>query len=376
MSKIESALETLTKLQSAAPPITAQKLGDIVTLLHRLEEENELYYARWVEADAKSASASNGDGQHSGSSGSFALTSDLFDNLSTGPLNLPPAPVHPGDDLASAGDVDFDQVFAQILAARPQFDTQSLAGGKDTGKDGDEAEAEDEKNTGVLPKRSTDISHEGTPNADALLQRLPGLMGPTLAAVREHTLENQRVRPYLETALKMMDSVEQIHAIRRGLFSLKPFSFQPKDLIKQARKELLPRAAALDHQILVLADDDLPQMHGDGERAYTILCDLLDNAIRYTPMSGTIRLSADSLGEQILFTVSDSGIGLTEDDLQQIATPFWRAVQQPVVAKQPGAGLRLYIARRMLALMGGELFMSGEPGVGSSFSFTLPIKDS
>jgi len=376
MAKVDQALDTLSKLQLAAPPMTAQRLSEVINLIRNMEQENDQIYARLLDAESKvlPGTGSVGDLAESTSDrlnpGDNELLESLFDSIETGVLDMPPALVHP-DDSDSGGAMDFDAVFAEILASRNNFDTGTLSA--DAGPPTDEDDANPAIVTSKLPKRSTDISHESTPSAETLLQRFPGFMRPILTTLRDQTSESGRVNPYAETALKMLDSVEQIHDMRRGLFSLKPFSFQPKDLLKQARKEMLPRAATQDHQIIMLADDDLPQIFADGERAFTILCDLLDNAIRYTPVSGTIRLTADSLGTHVLFSVSDTGIGITEDDIAQIGTPFWRATHQPMVARQPGAGLRLFLVRRMLALMGGEFFISGEPALGSSFSFTLPV---
>ncbi len=375
MAKVDQALDTLTKLQLAAPPMTAQRLSEVINLIRNMEQENDQIYARLLDAESKVLPSTGGIESSTESTsdklnpGDNELLESLFDNIETGVLNMPPALIHP--DNSDGGAMDFDAVFAEILAARNNFDTGTLSA--DTVPSADEDDANPAIVTSKLPKRSTDISHESTPSAETLLQRFPGFMRPILTTLRDQTSESGRVNPYAETALKMLDSVEQIHDMRRGLFSLKPFSFQPKDLLKQARKEMLPRAATQDHQIIMLADDDLPQIFADGERAFTILCDLLDNAIRYTPVSGTIRLTADSLGTHVLFSVSDTGIGLTEDDIVQIGTPFWRATHQPMVARQPGAGLRLFLVRRMLALVGGEFFISGEPALGSSFSFTLPV---
>jgi hypothetical protein len=368
---IANARQTLERLKSAAPPATAQKLAEVLSVIDKLEQENGLLYSRWLDAEAALMHApASGNGKTYGAA-LPAMNSSSTPNTDT--LGLPPAPVHPGEERAEGQGVDFDTVFAQILSSRPQFDAEDAESSEGKPAAAGALGSTEDKNTDRLPRHSTDFAHQGTPNSDTLIQHLPSIMRPVLSQVRDYTADNARVRPFTETAVRIVDSYENLHDMRRGLFALKPFSVQPKDLLRQARKELLPRAAAAEHQVLILADDDLPQMYVDGERAYTILCDLLDNAIRYTPVSGTIRLTADSLGDHILFTVTDSGIGLNEDDIAQIGSPFWRALHQPLVARQPGAGLRLFIARRMLAVMGGELFISGDPGVGSSFSFTLPV---
>jgi signal transduction histidine kinase len=145
--------------------------------------------------------------------------------------------------------------------------------------------------------------------------------------------------------------------------------------LSAAQQIVQPRARIREHEIVLQAEDSLPKVRADFERSLIILIDLLDNAIRYMPNDGSIRLSADTLGTHVLFTVADAGIGLTAEDCEQVGKPFWRAMRQPLVRHHPGTGLRLFLAKRILALQGGELFFSGEPNLGSSFSFTLPADE-
>jgi|GEM_PF-1418253 two-component sensor histidine kinase len=393
MITIDDALKTLEKLQSAAPPVTAQKLADVIAVVTKLQDENTYLYARWIEtvATAEAGSPVLPELNPAITPATHELPPRRERNLSTDEVEqvAPQRFLNTADLVLPFADTDtpepydeahlaYESALAEILASRPVFDTDGLPGtgvllgtGVLSSKSSSEP-ALDDLITGVLPNRGTQL----TPNAptnDAILQRVPALMRPTLLVLREQGGTNGTVRSYTESALSLMKSLEQIHDLRRGMFTLNPFTFPPKELVKQARKQLLPLAAAYDQQILFTVDEDLPDVLTDGESAFTILCDLLDNAIRYTPPSGTIRLTCDTLGTHLLLTVSDSGIGLTEEEISHMGVPFWRASYNPQVAKQPGAGLRLYLARHILAMMGGEMFISGEEGAGSSISFTLPI---
>jgi two-component system sensor histidine kinase/response regulator len=86
-------------------------------------------------------------------------------------------------------------------------------------------------------------------------------------------------------------------------------------------------------------------------------------------------MSVDNLGTHVLFSVADNGIGLTPEDIEKIGRPFWRGNHQRLVRAHAGTGLHLYLAKQILALQDGELIYSGEPGVGSTFSFTLRTPD-
>jgi len=96
--------------------------------------------------------------------------------------------------------------------------------------------------------------------------------------------------------------------------------------------------------------------------------------VRYTPEGGASRIAVDNLGGYVLFTVADNGIGLNEQEMAYLGQPFWRGLHQPLVRAHRGTGLRLYLARRVLAMQDGELFFSGESGRGSTFSFTVPTE--
>jgi signal transduction histidine kinase len=135
------------------------------------------------------------------------------------------------------------------------------------------------------------------------------------------------------------------------------------------------RVRQYKHDITIQAPDIVPLVRGDFYQTLIVLSDLLDNAMRYTPPGGQIRMSVDNLGSHALFSVVDNGIGLEPDDLEQVGKPFWRGTKHRLVRQHNGTGLRLFLAKQMLALQDGELIFSGEPGQGSTFSFTLPLPD-
>jgi signal transduction histidine kinase len=104
-----------------------------------------------------------------------------------------------------------------------------------------------------------------------------------------------------------------------------------------------------------------------------ILFQLLSNAVKFTPDGGTIILDAEQREGQIMIRITDSGIGIDPDQQAQIFENFYQ-VQGGLVGKTPGTGLGLPIARRLVELHGGILWVeSAGPGQGSRFSFSLPI---
>lgn len=173
-------------------------------------------------------------------------------------------------------------------------------------------------------------------------------------------------------AFRLLDTVQQIIALEQGRVKLNHANFVTSELIEEARSRAADLIAARRHRLTVIVPQAVPLATGDYHQTQVVLSDLLDNAARYTPEGGTIRLSVESLGSHVLFSVADSGLGLSADDLANVGRPFWRADRHPLVRQHAGTGLRLFLAKQVLARQAGELIFYGEPGVGSTFSFTLP----
>ncbi|MGH2538442.1 MAG: GAF domain-containing protein [Candidatus Promineifilaceae bacterium] len=116
----------------------------------------------------------------------------------------------------------------------------------------------------------------------------------------------------------------------------------------------------------------LPLVAADPSRVVQILTNLADNAYRYTPAGGHIRLAAAVEGDSVRVTVADSGIGIGKETLKKIFERFYRA-DDPSVQQVAGTGLGLAIVRSLVEMHGGRIEVESAPGKGSAFSFTLPL---
>jgi signal transduction histidine kinase len=116
----------------------------------------------------------------------------------------------------------------------------------------------------------------------------------------------------------------------------------------------------------------LPRVRADRSRVIQVLLNLLSNAYRYTPAGGTITIAAHAGEDYVQVDVADTGIGIPEKDQESIFERFYR-VDHPVVRDQAGTGLGLPIARTLIEMHGGKLWLRSEINVGSTFSFTLPL---
>jgi hypothetical protein len=187
---------------------------------------------------------------------------------------------------------------------------------------------------------------------------------------------------HLKAVLK---SVNQLHAMIRDLLQatradsgklrIEPRCIDIADLLQQAVTMMRPSAAEKRVTLEVGMDQAIPLVYADPDRALEVLINLLDNAIKFTPSDGTVVAQA-SLVEtdpnSVYLSVVDSGRGIPQDALPQV---FERLYQDPnaVDGNKTGLGLELYIAREIVTLHGGRMWVASQPGSGSTFSFTLPL---
>lgn len=117
---------------------------------------------------------------------------------------------------------------------------------------------------------------------------------------------------------------------------------------------------------------EAPTVFGDAGRVEQILTNLLSNAHKYTPDGGHIELCVEVEGAIARVAVSDSGIGLSAEEQAHLFTRFYRA-RNTVTETVGGTGLGLAITRSLVEMQGGEMQVESEPGLGSTFRFTLPL---
>jgi len=131
----------------------------------------------------------------------------------------------------------------------------------------------------------------------------------------------------------------------------------------------------------LLADDAHPlRLRVDGEpllaavdaaRIQTILTNLVDNAIKYSPAGGEVECRVTGTGESVRIAVRDHGVGIAPEDQERLFSRFGR-ISSEATRHIPGIGLGLYLARELARLQGGDIAVDSRPGLGSTFVLTLP----
>jgi len=126
------------------------------------------------------------------------------------------------------------------------------------------------------------------------------------------------------------------------------------------------------HQFLVDLPGELPSVDADKLRLERVLYNLFENAIKYSPQGGEIRVSVEPEEEHLVIGVSDQGIGISLSDQAKLFGPFQR-LEDSGLEGVNGAGLGLLVCRRLVEAHGGRIWVESEPSRGSTFFFTLPL---
>jgi len=143
-----------------------------------------------------------------------------------------------------------------------------------------------------------------------------------------------------------------------------------EDAVRSVRQQIEAKGQALE----VVTEEPLPPVSADRNRLVQVLTNLLSNAYKYTPEGGRICIRAGKTDGHILCSVSDTGIGMTEEEQERLFTKYFRS-NNPAVRNVPGTGLGLVITKSLVELQGGTIWVESAPGQGSTFSFTLPVAE-
>jgi signal transduction histidine kinase len=117
--------------------------------------------------------------------------------------------------------------------------------------------------------------------------------------------------------------------------------------------------------------ESLPLVEVDRRKMEQVMVNLLNNALKYTPDGGTVKVAARDRGDDILVSVSDTGIGIPQKDLDKIFSGFYHSGYK-LSYEYKGPGLGLAISRKIIEGHGGHIWAKSEVGKGSTFFFTIP----
>jgi signal transduction histidine kinase/CheY-like chemotaxis protein len=183
----------------------------------------------------------------------------------------------------------------------------------------------------------------------------------------------QTVQSSSNSLLTIINDVLDYSKIEAGRMTLESIDFDLRSVCEEVRALLRGSAAKRNLAMSIDFDAALPPcIKGDPVRIRQVLLNLASNAVKFTER-GSVRIDVSQLdGPQIKFSVTDSGIGIAEEQIDRMFRRFTQA-DSSTTRRYGGTGLGLAISRTLVELMGGTIGVISQPGVGSTFWFMLPL---
>jgi signal transduction histidine kinase len=172
---------------------------------------------------------------------------------------------------------------------------------------------------------------------------------------------------------EMVDDLLDLAKIEAGRISVSPAWFEMVDLFSALRGMFKPLLMMSTLNLAFEEPREMPRIYTDDKRLSQILRNFISNAIKFT-LEGEVRVRARPEGDDaVTFSVTDTGIGIAEEFHASIFQDFVQ-IDSPLQRKWRGTGLGLSLSKKIAELLGGSVSMTSIPGVGSTFSVTIPIR--
>ncbi len=217
------------------------------------------------------------------------------------------------------------------------------------------------------------MSHELRTPLNAILGyselMLDEIYGEVPAKIRD-VLE--RVQQSGRHLLGLINDVLDLSKIEAGRMELSPTEYSVGDIVDTVSSSLRSLAAEKGLGFVAGAQADIPVAFGDGQRITQCLMNLAGNALKFTKQ-GRVAIWVERQGETLVYRVSDTGIGIPQDQLESIFAEF-RQADSAITREFGGTGLGLSITKKFVEMHGGRIWVESEVGKGSTFFFSIPLR--
>jgi signal transduction histidine kinase len=217
------------------------------------------------------------------------------------------------------------------------------------------------------------MSHELRTPLNAILgfneMILDEIYGPVTPEVRSPLEEMQASGKHL---LRLINNVLDLAKIEAGRMELALADYSVQDTVESVRSTLRSIAAEKGLELLTVVPADIPLAYGDPGRMSQCLLNLAGNALKFTK-AGTVEIEAKLEGEQLVYRVADTGIGIPADKIGSLFTEF-KQTDAMIASEYGGTGLGLSITRKFIEMHGGRIWIESELGKGSAFIFEVPLR--
>jgi two-component system phosphate regulon sensor histidine kinase PhoR len=219
---------------------------------------------------------------------------------------------------------------------------------------------------------AANISHEFRTPLTAIQGFAETLLGGALDDTSNRRRFVEIIRNHAARLARLTEDLLKLSRIEAGQLQIELLPVSVDHLIEACLETARLKAAQRNLTLDVRVPPDLPLVRGDANRLQEVLQNLLDNAVQYTLPGGRIELSASRVGDAVVLTVADTGIGIPQAEQGRIFERFYR-VDAARSREAGGTGLGLSIARHIVDAHGGRLWVESVVGEGSYFHFSIPV---
>ena len=215
-----------------------------------------------------------------------------------------------------------------------------------------------------------DIAHELRTPLATIKGSMEGLMDGVLPA-RDETYH--QVYQEAERLQRLVDDLQDLNRVEAGTVQLNLEPHHINDLVEITQRRLIRQFEEKGISLELNIPDDLPGVLVDSDRMGQVFLNLVGNSLQYTPPGGSVTITAEEHDNNILINISDSGIGISKENLTQVFTRFFR-VDKSRSRAGGGSGIGLTISKHLVESHGGKIWAES-PGVGegSKFYILLPV---
>jgi len=171
----------------------------------------------------------------------------------------------------------------------------------------------------------------------------------------------------------LVNNLLDVARLDQGTLTLNQVEVRPHELLAEVVSTLESKAKRL--QVSLRVDGEGPlcsPVRADKALITEVLRNLVDNAIKYTPEHGVVKLRAQREGRSLVFSVSDTGVGIPQEGIEKLFRKFSR-VENTLSKRERGSGLGLYFAKGIVEKHGGTISVRSMQGQGSTFYVRLPL---
>jgi signal transduction histidine kinase len=217
------------------------------------------------------------------------------------------------------------------------------------------------------------MSHELRTPMNAILGFLEMLLDDIYGEVPPHLREPLiDVQVNGKHLLNLINDVLDLSKIEAGRMELVLGEYSVQDVVETVRTSLQSLALEKGLGFAAAAEDDIPLAFGDGRRITQCLTNLVGNALKFCKR-GRVAVWVERRGDDLLYQVSDTGIGIPKEELKNIFTEF-QQVDTAITREFSGTGLGLNITKKFVEMHGGRIWVESELGKGSTFFFSIPLR--